>query len=505
MHTINDKKIKLLNLIPIILIIEIIAATFLYCFSQGISGNDFWWHVKVGQWISEHGTIPTTDIFSWYGMELAIPWTAHEWLSDLILYGVHSTLGDIGIYLLSILLALLMIVLLMAQAKEYIKKNLLIAGFFFSLFTVVTSLFFYGRPHVFSYFLLFFELKILYNYIDKPDSKQIYLVPLIGCLWSNLHGGSSNLAYILCFVFLVVAAINLDYGRIQARRINNKALTRLLFVSIVTVLSILINPIGLKVFVYPYYSLTDNLMMTVISEWQAPDAKDIGALILYYFPILLMTIGFLVEERKIRLIDITVMGLFLFLFFRSARFIILWYIVASFCAIRYLPTLKVKKIKKASEKIIVCSCLVLLLVPIGYSAVKVVDSIKNGQPIRTVISDDMIEQIKKDSPARIFNDYNTGETLIYNDILVFFDARADLYAAENIMADGISLIYLERANRGADTMYVDVEALLFKYKFDGILILKHRPLYAYLISHPDRFTCLYEDSTSGYFRVNPSS
>ena len=40
----------------------------LYCFSFGISGNDFWWHVKVGEWICDNKVIPTHDIFSWYGM-----------------------------------------------------------------------------------------------------------------------------------------------------------------------------------------------------------------------------------------------------------------------------------------------------------------------------------------------------------------------------------------------------------------------------------------------------
>ncbi len=39
---------------------------------------DIWWHLRTGQWIIEHGAIPTTDPFSSYGM--GKPWTAYSWL-----------------------------------------------------------------------------------------------------------------------------------------------------------------------------------------------------------------------------------------------------------------------------------------------------------------------------------------------------------------------------------------------------------------------------------------
>ena len=34
---------------------------------SGMSGNDFWWHLKAGQWIFENKTIPTKALFTWYG------------------------------------------------------------------------------------------------------------------------------------------------------------------------------------------------------------------------------------------------------------------------------------------------------------------------------------------------------------------------------------------------------------------------------------------------------
>jgi hypothetical protein len=54
-----------------IILVGLLAVTLL-CFSEGINGNDFWWHVKVGEWIVDNGKVPTEDIFSWYGMEKGI-------------------------------------------------------------------------------------------------------------------------------------------------------------------------------------------------------------------------------------------------------------------------------------------------------------------------------------------------------------------------------------------------------------------------------------------------
>lgn len=500
MHISGKKKIDWMKYIPVVLIFEIVIVALLYCFKDGINGNDFWWHIKVGEWILENGTIPTEGIFSWYGMQEHIPWTAHEWLSEIIFYLIYHYMGGGGVYIFSLGLSGIFIFLLWHNAKQYSKNNLLISGLFFTLLAVACSLFFYGRPHVFSFFLLSFELKILYGFWENPASKKIYLLPLIGCLWSNLHGGSSNLSYILCLAFLVCAKLDFTIGRVYTKKLENSTFLKLLGVTVATILAILINPIGIRVLTFPYTSLGDNLMMKIISEWQAPDAKSIGAVVLYFLPILVMSIGLITEKKQIRFIDLVVMAMFLYLFFRSARFIILWYIAASFYAFRYMPECKVADITKWWEKAVTALCAVALLAFMGYNIVEISSNVKEGEMVQKVVSDEMMAYIKEDAPKRIFNDYNVGESLIYNDIEVFFDARADMYGTKDILENGLSLLLLEQANPDAETSYVDVEGLMEFYDFDGIFVLKVRPLYSYMMSHPEIYECVYEDATSGYFK-----
>ncbi len=473
----------------------------LYCFSSGISGNDFWWHIKVGEYVIETGNVPTSDIFSWYGTSIGLEWTAHEWLSDVIFYAVHSAFGTIGVFFLSVGGAILLYLLLWKEGSKYIKTNILLSGLLFSLFAVLTSLFFYGRPHIFSFFLLFAELKILYSFYENLKSKSIWFIPLIAIVWSNLHGGSSNLSYILCIIFLLVGLCNFSLGRLDTNKLDRKQIRILLVVTIMTIVALLVNPIGYRVLIYPYANLSDNLSMAVISEWQAPDAKQVGNLILYFFPILLMSFGIVCGTKKLRLIDLVIMLAFLFLFFRSARFIILWYIASVFYAFRYIPEMKVKTIQSIVEKISVWLLTVTLILCSIISIAETVDTYNNDKLISKVVSDQAVSVIKEDQPKRIFNDYNLGETLIYNDIPVFFDARADLYARDNIMADGVSLMRLEQANKATETIGLDADGLIKKYDFDAVAILKVRPLYTYMDSHPERFCLVYEDHTMAYYHI----
>ncbi|MCD7751933.1 MAG: hypothetical protein LUI10_09390 [Lachnospiraceae bacterium] len=496
----NSKKISLTFIWGILA--SMILVLLLYGFCGGLNGNDFWWHVKVGQWIVEHGSVPTTDIFSWIGQAYGISWTAHEWLSEVIFYVIFASWGEAGIYVLCVSLAILLMLFLMYTSRKMALRNILLAGIFFALFAVVMRTLFYGRPHIFGFLLLAATLKILYTFYENTESRLLFLMPLLSCLWSNLHGGSAALSYILCSAMLVVSLLNFRLGRVVCERKSRAACGKLAAVTALTIAGILVNPIGARVLLYPYVNLSDKLMMTVISEWQAPDAKDMGQLIVYFLPIVLMTIGLVTEREDVRFLDIVIMGIFLLLFFRSVRFIMCWYIAAPFYAFRYLPVLPMKEVDRRSDRLILRAVALILAFLLCAAAYRLARYIRSGDDlISVVVSDEMIAVIKEDDPKQIFNDYNTGETLIYHDIEVFVDSRADVYAAEHILEDVLSLSSLYQYNEEAATEYTDVDALMESYQFDAMLVLKSRPLYAYLISHPDRFLLMYEDENMGYFKV----
>ena len=89
--TLASSDSRLLRLVVWTAVFAIPAVTAL----QPVTEYDTWWHLRTGQWILEHGTVPTIDPFSTYGE--GKPWVAYSWLFGLLLYGLHQGLGLLGI------------------------------------------------------------------------------------------------------------------------------------------------------------------------------------------------------------------------------------------------------------------------------------------------------------------------------------------------------------------------------------------------------------------------
>jgi hypothetical protein len=469
-----------------------------WCFGGGVSGNDYWWHVKLGEWIWERGQVPATDVFSWYASARSLSFTPHEWLSDVLFYGLHRAFGPAGIFCVSLLAAPALIFLTVRRNIRGIFNNAALSAVFLTLFSVLTTLFFYGRPQIFSFYLLFAELGCLYRFIERPKSRAIFAVPLLGCLWSNLHGGSANLSYLLCLIFLACGAVRFDAGRLSAGRLEAGKLRTLAVITALTASATLVNPTGPGIFIYPYVNVGDKFMQAVISEWAAPDAKRPGDLILYYVPAFIVIGGLIASDKKVRLIDFALLAFFTLLFLRSVRFVMFFFIAASFFAFGYFPRWRLKEIRGRLEKAAVLMFFVLAGFGLVLGAVRIARLARGGELVSTAVSDEAVQAVREAAPRRLFNDYNFGEALIYGDVPVFFDGRADVYKAEDILKDGVSLLLLRPADgEGA----LDIDALLAKYGFDGFFISRSRPLYTYLASHPEKYRPGYSDGETAYFEA----
>ena len=74
-----------------------------------IGRTDFWWHLKTGQYIWQHHTLPAPDSFAYttYMGQPAYPGEdvvryfnlTHEWLAQIVFYLVYSAGGAAGVIL----------------------------------------------------------------------------------------------------------------------------------------------------------------------------------------------------------------------------------------------------------------------------------------------------------------------------------------------------------------------------------------------------------------------
>lgn len=60
--------------------------------------HDTWWHLAVGRWVFDHGTVPETDPFSRMSHEQPTPWMAYSWLFEVWLIKLHDLFGLQGMY-----------------------------------------------------------------------------------------------------------------------------------------------------------------------------------------------------------------------------------------------------------------------------------------------------------------------------------------------------------------------------------------------------------------------
>src|SRR6187551_2015464 len=79
---------------PIVLLVIVLGVLLYAAFlSKGPWDSDYYWHVQTGELIA-NGQFPRADpySFTWFGM----PWTLHEWLSELLIFKLVDSIGYMG-------------------------------------------------------------------------------------------------------------------------------------------------------------------------------------------------------------------------------------------------------------------------------------------------------------------------------------------------------------------------------------------------------------------------
>ncbi len=498
MNKTSKKNFSILSLI----VLSFSLAILIYAFSLGINGNDFWWHLKAGEWITSHKKIPTHDVFSWFASSHNIYWFSHEWLSEVILYFLFSISGTVGIFLFSMTIACILLILFVKAAGEDFNKNLILSSIYTLLFVCLLYMYCYGRPQIFSFLLLNIEYLILYAYKKDNNTKAIYTLPIISIIWANIHGGSSNLAYILPIILLVSMCLNFSFGKITFKRTSKNAIIKLSIISILSIIFICLNPHGVKMLLYPFTNMGDKVMLKLIAEWASPDAKDIAQLIFFFIPVGGVTILFIATDKRIDGFDFLNYGFFTYLFFRSTRFILFFMIVSAYFAFKYVtPSKKTPTYEGKKEEKLLAGMLfgiAFVFAALGFMNIPKTYNSKQGL-IKKVVSKEMIDFIKEEKPKKLFNDYNFGETLIYNDIPVFIDSRADVYTGE-ILKDYVSLRFMSNANKKYDKETF-VDDIIDHYGFDAFLLENSSSLLPYLYSHKDKYEIIKTTNEAVYIRV----
>ena len=417
--------------------------------------SDYFWHVKAGEYMLENGIL-TKDIFSWFMMDKY--WMSHEWAFDYLIALLKNIFGSGHLFIYPFVCILTLLLILFFSNKKKCLKNII-----FSLFWVVGFFIFcvymQARPHLISFVFVALTIWFLYDLFHNENSKKIYFLPLVSLLWANFHGGSSNLSYLFCIAFLITGLFKFNFSKIEAKKITRKQIYKYFGIALLCIIAICINPHGIKMLSYPYINIMDSTMINFISEWRPTVLSDITHypyFILVFFIVMVM----LLSKEKIKFIDFILLGISVFLGLKSIRFWGYTYILMNYVVFNYVPE---RKIDRGTTRILFMLGSIFLIIFITNF------NTFSKEYNQVVISKKMISIIKEEKPKRLFNMYDYGGELIYNDILVFVDGRADLYSKYNL-----------NDYSNISTLNGDYVELINKYNFDYFLVMKKYPINTYL-------------------------
>jgi hypothetical protein len=231
---------------------------------------DMWWHLKIGEVIWTTHTIPTTDLFSYTTNHHAS--ITHEWLSELLIYGAYRLGGYTGLmlWLCFCTAALLIAGYTLCSLYSGNAKVAFVGGLTIWLFGTIG---FAIRPHMIGYLLLIVELLLLHLGQTRNRRWLLGLPPLFA-IWINCHG-SFFFGLALAGAFLFASWFNFQIGSLVAIRWDANCRRVLMLALVLSIAALFLNPVGVKLVLYPLNTLLDPSMgFSPISEWQPLQFTD---------------------------------------------------------------------------------------------------------------------------------------------------------------------------------------------------------------------------------------
>ncbi|MGI9624601.1 MAG: hypothetical protein ACR2PK_17345 [Acidimicrobiales bacterium] len=387
---------------------------------------DLWWHLRTGELILNDG-IPTEDVFSF--TVAGTDWVAHEWGSQVLLWGLWQAGGATALIVTftALVTATFVMAYRTSRARPVITASVVVLAA--AAARIATA----PRPQMFNLALLA-GLILLFEKVRSGSvpARWVWVaVPLVA-VWANLHSG-----YLLGVVTIAVYALGERAERASGGRpMPTIAVRQLPWVAAASLGAAVINPSGPALWTYPIETLRSPAMRTYIREWHSPDFHSS-----WFWPfglLLLLAAGsMLASPRRPGWTQLMLISGTAVASLQSMRHIPLFAVVAVPIVAEQLEVaLDAHRAKRAtrsgfgSPRIVAAlstalgAVVVLMITSAAISNND--DAVAGFYPVDAV--DVLLDSELADQPG--YNAYGWGGYLIWRDVPVFIDGRADVYGDE---------------------------------------------------------------------------
>ncbi len=438
--------------------------------------SDQFWSLAVGEWIVEHGAVPTVETFSW--TVEGLPWQSNSWLFCWSLFMIDYYWGMYGVAVMLVLVYLVTAYVMLALCLRLNKANIAVWIFAVGMWTLV---YFSSTPRAYVFTFAFVAV-IFYLVRFKRDSRLIYLIPLIFLLWVNIQT-SVRFGLALLFVeALVGTVLYKDW--------------RLWHIMALSFLATLINPYGINLWDMSLFGAVSSIAnpgTQYISEWRAPNLDNTRLFFQYVivgFTGIIASYGAVFSYYKTRIIDRDKLMIFfwfwaMFLYsltmVRASHYALLLWMpyFAAFTPQWLMDRMRLKPILLAGILAIFTAFIIFNL-----------PRMHIFRAPHVTVPAGAVEYLQENPEVKenMFNDYIFGGFLMVNGIEVFIDARESIYTREGVMDDYMALQRLTRCP----------QSIIEKYNIKSFVIRRGGPLPIYLDTHSE-WEPVYHDRTAVIF------
>jgi hypothetical protein len=473
--------------IAILMALPVIFTVSLNPSRESLRDPDIWWH------LADARQLMTTHHFIWTEPNSFTvggrPWVNPEWLAELPYWFSYQALHLRGIYLTEwviICANLLFIYWRGYRLSGHAGAAWWAAALAFLLVSVNSG----PRTIAVAYLAMSSELAIL-DAADRGNTRALWLLPLLFCIWVNLHG-SWLIGLALFVLYVLCGSFEFKKGAIDQEAFSAARRNRLLAVLALCVVALLINPYGWHLVWNPIDMMANQkLNISNVMEWKPLNLSTIaGASAFAAMCLMVVTNAF--KGRKWRLYELALVFFAWYAALDHMRFVFL-------AAVLTTPLLAVdirrgfslesdrKTIPVANAFMVTAALLVIFFI---------FPSEKNlREKLKTFFPMDSIAAIQ---PSwRTFNSDYVGGMMTFRSKPEFIDSRFDIFEREGVLADYLQTMYL-----------VSPLEVLDKYHIDHVLVTEGMPV-AYLLKHTAGWTIVkrekIEDSTYVTFARTPGA
>lgn len=481
----------------------LVAACLVWVCAFKIFDRDFWWHVTAGKVMWQTGSLIQIDPFA-YTREGMAYLATHEWMAQLVLFGVMDWFGVNGIIVFRTVMCILTFGLLLCISPRRIWP----LGFLAVYAANMVRGGFLERPQLFTFVIFAAMLLLACRFLETENWRRKVWLCVTFCvlelLWVNMHGGAALLGIVLIGCVFLQRMADAIRGEWDAK----KDALLLCGTGVLFGIIFILPPNGFESISYVWNLLHDQTI-AFIAEWQPREwglylleitpfwLMAIAAIIIgrrrwIFCTVLLLATGYL-SRQAFRHETLFVMATLAIIFYQagqSARFDPLWHWVSAL------------KWRAPVMTVLILAILLPAVQVRGYNFRRHDNLFGYGAFDLAKGATDFLESEK--IGGNMFNTYGIGGYLIYRgypDRKVFIDGRNVDFGFDFMARTYAAGVNAERWKELEDTYQLNYALV----DYDVIRLEDHIPYSMHLDTNPDWRVVYVDDWVAVYLKNTPEN